>query len=154
MARFESQTVIACPVAAVFEFLTDPANLVAVSPPEYHMRLVEAPERLSRGARVVLEGRRWGLTQRIVSEVTAFEPDRLLTDEQGQGPFREWVHTHRLEPVPEGTRMLDVIDFEPPGGLLGLVATAKRIRHELERVFAYRSERFKALLEGKPGTEA
>ena len=41
----------------------------------------------------------------------------------------------------------DRIEFEAPGGVLGLMLSADRIRADLERVFAYRSERFRELLE-------
>jgi crotonobetainyl-CoA:carnitine CoA-transferase CaiB-like acyl-CoA transferase len=73
------------------------------------MRLVEGPPQLQLGARVVLQGRRWGIPQRVVSEVTAWDPPTSFTDAQVEGPFRRWVHTHSFEAVPEGTRVLDEI---------------------------------------------
>jgi ligand-binding SRPBCC domain-containing protein len=149
MPLFETVTTLACPVERVWDFLCNPANLVAVSPPELHLRLVEGPERLHLGARLTIAGRRWGIPQRIVSEVTAFEPNVLFRDEQREGPFRKFTHTHRLEPVPEGTRMLDQIEFEPPGGVLGLILSAGHIERELRTVFAVRAQKFKELLEGR-----
>jgi ligand-binding SRPBCC domain-containing protein len=148
MPVFETTTVLACPPARVFEFLCRAANLEAVTPPEFHMRLVEGPERLHVGARVVLQGSRWGFSQRIASEITALEENTLVVDEQRERPFRKWVHSHRLEAVPEGTRMTDRVEFEPPGGLLGFVLTAPAIEAEQCDVFAYRTQRFRELLEG------
>jgi ligand-binding SRPBCC domain-containing protein len=148
MPVFESTTILACPVERVWDFLCHPANLVLVSPPEMHLRLVEGPERLHLGARITIAGRRWGIPQRIVSEVTAFEPNVRFVDEQREGPFRKFTHTHCLEPLPEGTRMLDRIEFEPPGGILGLLLGAGRIERELHAVFGVRTQKFKELLEG------
>src|SRR5712692_7372289 len=148
MPRFEKTTTLACPVAAVFEFLCRPANLVEVTPPEFNMRLTEGPERLQVGAQIVLQGRRWGFGQRIVSKVTALEPNHLLVDEQVEGLFKKWIHTHRLEETAGGTRMTDEIEFEPPGGMLGLVLTADTIQAELEDLFAYREQKLRELLEG------
>jgi ligand-binding SRPBCC domain-containing protein len=147
MPHFETTLTLIRPIADVFAFLADPANLIAVSPPEFHLRLVEGPERLRLGARVTVQGRRWGVAQRITSEVAVFEPPHLLVDEQCQGPFKSFVHTHRLEAVPEGTRMTDHIDFEAPGGMLGLILTERRILQELHEVFAHRDKKFKELLE-------
>jgi ligand-binding SRPBCC domain-containing protein len=146
MPRFETVTDLACPIERVWEFLCRPANLVLVSPPELHLRLVEGPEQLSLGARITIAGRRWGIPQRIVSEVVAFEPNVLFVDEQREGPFRKFTHMHRLEPLSGGTRMLDRIDFEAPGGVLGLILTPGRIERELQSVFELRTRKFKELL--------
>lgn len=149
MPHFEATTSLRGPVADVFDFLSRPANLTELTPPEFNVRLVEGPDRLQLGARVVLHARRWGFTQRLVSEVTAFEPDRLIVEEQREGPFPKWVHTHLLEAVPDGTRMVDRIEFEPPGGMLGFLLTAESITSELQDLFAYREHRLQELLEGK-----
>src|SRR5579884_1284135 len=119
MPSFDAVQTVPRPLAEVFEFFLDPANLVRVSPPELHMRLVEGPPRLQLGSVIVLQGRRWGVPQRVVSAVTAFEPAASFVDEQRQGPFRRWRHVHRFEAAPEGTRIVDHIDYDPPGGLLG-----------------------------------
>jgi ligand-binding SRPBCC domain-containing protein len=153
MPQFEVSTSLSQPMASVFDFLALTANLIEVTPPEFNVRLVEAPERLHLGARVVLQARRWGFAQRLVSEVTAFEPNHLLVDEQREGPFRKWIHTHLLETVPGGTRMTDRIEFEAPGGLLGFLLTPETIVSELQEMFAYREGRLKELLGGKAACE-
>jgi ligand-binding SRPBCC domain-containing protein len=149
MPTFETQITLARPVADVFDFLCHPVNLIGVTPPEFNLTVVEAPDPLHLGARMVLQGRRWGFAQRVVSEITAFEPNLLMTDEQREGPFKKWTITHRLEAIPEGTRMTIHIDFEPPGGLLGLLVTADRTRAELKELYAYREKRLRELLERK-----
>src|SRR5690242_13443638 len=127
MPVFEASAVFARPVEEAFAFFRDPANLVRISPPGLHMRLVEGPAQVELGSRVILQGRRWGIPQRVVSEITAFEPPATFTDTQVEGPFRKWVHTHRFEAVPGGTRVSDRVEYEPPGGLLGLIVKAGMI---------------------------
>jgi ligand-binding SRPBCC domain-containing protein len=147
MPLFEWTTTISRSADDVFDFLSRPANLVAVSPPEFHMQLLDGPERLHLGARVVLQGRRWGVSQRIVSEVTAYQPSTTLIDEQREGPFKKWIHTHQLEPIPGGTHMLDRIEYEAPGGLLGMLLSNARIEEELKEIFQFRTQKFKESLE-------
>ena len=88
MPDFESSIILACPACCVFDLLSRPSHWVDVAPPEFNLRLVQGPERLYQGARIVVQGRRWGFSQRIVTEVTAFQPNELIVDEQKEGPFK------------------------------------------------------------------
>jgi ligand-binding SRPBCC domain-containing protein len=141
MPRFETTEKLSSPLERVFDFFSRPANLVRISPPELHFQLLEGPEILTLGSRFTLQGRRWGVVQRIVNEVIVWEPGSHFVDAQHQGPFKKWRHTHAFEMLPDGgTRITDSIDYETPGGLLGLVLNAKAVQRELERVFAYRGQ--------------
>lgn len=156
MPCFESSQDFAFPVGRVFDVLTRPALLERVMPPELHFRVIEAPQRLELGSRVTVQGRRWGLGQRVTSVVTAFEAGVCFEQEQVSGPFRRWSHRHEFEPLPDGgTRLRERIDFEPPGGVLGLQLPAAAVERELARVFAFRREKWTELLAeaGRDGTE-
>jgi ligand-binding SRPBCC domain-containing protein len=153
MPFFEATVCLPRPVTEVFDFFIQPANLLRVTPPELHMRLVEGPERLQFGSRITFQGRRWGIPQRIVSEVTVFQPEVVFVDEQRRGPFRKWVHQHRFEALPDGTRLTDQIEFEPPGGVLGLLVTARVLERDLQWIYAYRQEKLVELLgASRPGS--
>jgi ligand-binding SRPBCC domain-containing protein len=147
MPCFESTVSLPAPPASVFTALCRPVVLVQLAPPEMHLMLESGPDELALGARLVLRGRRWGVAQRVVSEVTAFEPDTLLVLGQRQGPFRRWTHTQRLEALGEGgTRLSERVDYEPPGGLLGLTVTAAFLERELTTLFAFRRQKLVELL--------
>jgi ligand-binding SRPBCC domain-containing protein len=149
MPSFESADEYAVPPAAVFALLRRPAVLVQLAPPEMRLQVESGPDELGFGSRLVLRGRRWGVPQRVVSEVTAFEPDVLLVLEQRQGPFRRWTHTHRLESPAEGrSRLSEHVEYEPPGGLLGLTVTAAFLERELTNLFAFRRKKLAELLRG------
>src|SRR5262245_60493708 len=148
MPRFDASLVLTQELAVVFDWFIQPAWMIRTAPPELSLRLIEAPERLSLGARVVVAGRRWGVPHQATMEVTAFEAPTLLVEEQRQGPFRRWVATHRFEPIKEGTLVKVQVEFEPPGGILGLTVSERFIRGELERIFAHRAEKLRALASG------
>jgi ligand-binding SRPBCC domain-containing protein len=147
MPVFETQVVVAAPPQAAFDFLANPANLALVTPPDLNLKLVDGPPRLSLGARITARGSKFGIPQMIVSEVTAFEDGVTFTDAQVSGPFGKFVHTHSVEAVPEGTRITDRIEYESPGGLIGLYLTNDRIRRDLEALAEFRAQRFKELLQ-------
>ncbi len=154
MPVFEASQVFPRSLEKVFDFFIQPANLVKVSPPELNMKLIDGPERLALGSRVTLDGRRWGIPQRIVSEVIAFQPGVAFTDAQIKGPFRKWVHTHTFAVVSGGTEARDKIEYEPPGGMLGFVATVARIEADLKWIFGFRQQQLARLLGELAATQA
>jgi ligand-binding SRPBCC domain-containing protein len=151
MRRFEASECYAATPAQAFALFRRPEERVRLSPPELHLQLVEGPAELRLGSRLTVKGRRWGVTQWMVSEITAFEDGALIVEEQRQGPFRSWKHTQRFAPTAEGgVCITDVIEYEPPGGVLGRLATAEAIQRELERAFAHRRERLTEVLGEAP----
>ncbi len=83
--------------------------------------------------------------------MTVWEPEHHFVDEQREGPFKKWMHTHRFEALADGgTRVTDRIDFETPGGLLGFVVTAAAVERELKWIFEYRRQKLVQLLDGSP----
>ena len=149
MPRREWTETHAAAPARAFALLRRPAERVRLAPPELHLELVDGPKELALGSRLTVRGRRWGVTQRMTSEITAFEDGVLIVEEQRQGPFRSWKQTQRFEATAEGgVRITDVIEYEPPGGVLGRLATAEVIGRELERAFAFRRDRLAERLAG------
>lgn len=146
MPVFETSVLLPSPLDAVFDFFCRPANLVALAPPELNMKLIEAPERIELGSRIILQTRRWGITQRMVGEVTVWEPGTRFVEEQREGPFRKWVHHHLFEKVGESTRVRDRIEYEGPSGALGLLMPARMIESELQQMFAYRQNKLQELM--------
>ena len=141
MPVFERAMFFPRPVAEVFDFFCRPVNLVTISPPELHMQLLAGPERIELGSRVTLKGRRWGLPQMMVSEIRLFESNVKFINAMVQGPFRKWDHLHSFAPLQDGTHVSDQIEYEPPGGLLGLVATPSLIKRDMERLYVYRFDK-------------
>jgi ligand-binding SRPBCC domain-containing protein len=147
MPRFQETLLFSRPVAEVFDFLARPANLLRANPPELQMEIIEAPESLRQGSRMILLAKRFGMSHRLVSEVIVFQLNVLMVDEQREGPFRKWVQTSRFDPDGDGTRVCYQVDYEPPGGLLGFVMTAAAIDRELQSIFTYRAGKLKQMID-------
>jgi ligand-binding SRPBCC domain-containing protein len=79
--------------------------------------------------------------------VIAFQPGLYFLEEQKEGAFRKWVHAHRFEATANaGTHVVDEIDYEPPGGMLGLLLTAGAVERELNDFFRYRNAKLAEIL--------
>jgi ligand-binding SRPBCC domain-containing protein len=131
--------------AEVFDFFARPANVVAVSPPG--LTLVEGPARLEQGSRVTVSVRRFGLTTTVVTEVVELVEGERIVEVQRQGPLRAWRHERVFQAVSEvETELREQVEYEPPGGILGLTLTAKRIEADLEEAYTSRYARVLKLL--------
>jgi len=68
-----------------------------------------------------------------------------------RGAFRRLVHDHQFQPVPQGTRMIDVFDFTAPMGPLGVVAERLFLTSYLRRFLEHRAQALKQLAESDAG---
>jgi ligand-binding SRPBCC domain-containing protein len=147
MALFESSVAVACPVDKAWDFLVRPANLKLITPPEVGLHLVEAPDVLELGSKMLFKVQGWGQVQQFLHEITAFEPQKQLSEKMIKGVFGKWVHDHSLVVNGNGEVVItDKIDFEPPPGLLGFLVTKKRILEYLDDGFDHRRVQLTKLL--------
>ncbi|MBL9039831.1 MAG: TIGR01777 family oxidoreductase, partial [Archangium sp.] len=64
---------------------------------------------------------------------------RMFRDEQRGGPFKTWVHTHRMEDLGGGqSALVDDVEYELPLGALGDVFGGGFARGKLDATFDYR----------------
>jgi len=139
------------PVSQVFAVFCRPANRVRLASAKLNMQLLDGPDCLRKGSRLTLRARRYGLSQTIELEVTAFTPEEILIEEQVRGPFRNWRQRYQFEPAPEGgTLLTETIDYEAPGGLLGLQITDKLIERDLRELYEQREPVLRQLLSEEP----
>jgi ligand-binding SRPBCC domain-containing protein len=143
MPRHQLTLELSVPPEQVFDFLARPTNLIQLAPPDLHLKLVQGPERLQLGSMLHWKARRMGVSQTLKNEVTAYEESVLIAEEQRQGPFKRWTFLHRFEAIATGTRLAEELTYEPPGGLLGMLVTAKMIHKELETLFTFRADRLR-----------
>ena len=79
-----------------------------------------------------------GIKTTWVTEITHVTELKYFVDEQRFGPYTMWHHQHLLEPVEGGVLMTDIIDYQPPLGILGAIANQLTIRKKLKEIFAFR----------------
>jgi ligand-binding SRPBCC domain-containing protein len=135
----ERTQLVAAPLDEAFAFFAEPRKLEAITPPWLRFRVVEAPERLAAGATLRYRLSLFRVPIRWRTEITQWTPPRTFVDEQVAGPYRLWVHAHRLTAVPGGTEIHDHVRWRAP------VATAL-VRRWVDEIFDYRAERIRELL--------
>ena len=134
---FEQSTELPASSEAVYAWHARPGAFERMVPPWDAVRVVERTGGLENG-RLVLEVRIGPLRQRWVAQHRSGTPGLEFVDEQVEGPFASWVHTHRFEPLgPARCRLLDRIVYELPFGAAGELA-AGAVAARLGRTFRYR----------------
>ena len=142
--EFEHSQVVARSRDEVFEFFSNAENLEELTPPWLRFRiLTAAPIHMHRGARIDYTLRLHGIPIRWTSEISEWEPPFYFVDKQVRGPYRLWVHEHRFDSLPEGTRVSDHVRYAVPGGHL---ANRFVVAPDLARVFRFRRERLGKML--------
>lgn len=147
MAVFEDRITVARPVEVVFDFLTTAASIEKVSAADLGLTFVDAPEKYHQGAVVKFQIMGMGQVRTAVHEVTDFEEPTRFVERQIEGVLKLWVHEHLFEADGDTTHVVDRITFEPPGGLLGFIATEDKILDQLEEGFFSRNRLVKRMLE-------
>ena len=131
----------------LWEFISVPQNLNKITPPDMAFEIIgEQPEKAYAGllleyrVKVPLLGWSTWLT-----EIKYVEDGVSFMDEQRVGPYKLWLHTHKLEDVEGGTRMTDDIRYLVPFGPIGLLANILFVGRTLRRIFDYRRVKMEEL---------
>jgi hypothetical protein len=140
--QLERTQVVAAPLEEAWAFFADPRNLEAITPPWLRFRIVDAPDRLERGSLLRYRLALFGVPIGWRTEITQWTPPRTFVDEQVAGPYRLWVHAHRLTAVGARTEVHDHVRWRSPGASW-LVARC------VDAIFDFRAERLRELL-GRP----
>jgi len=102
---------------------------------------------LELGNEVTFEASRLGLRWRMTSRIAEFDRPRRFVDEMRKGPFKRWRHEHLFEPLPEGTLMIDNVDYAPLFWPLSWPVDRLFVRWYMRRMMIQRNAHIRALAE-------
>jgi ligand-binding SRPBCC domain-containing protein len=139
MSYLQVSEIITAPRLEVFDYLVDPSKLPELLGPaiEVEVRTPELP--LKRGSEVHLFMTRMALTQSVRFRVEDVLRGSRLTYRQVEGLFRQWTHTMKFEDHGSGmTLVTDLVDYEVPLGILGLLADDLLLKADMQKLLVRR----------------
>jgi ligand-binding SRPBCC domain-containing protein len=124
----------------VFNFFSDAWNLERITPRELNFSIVtERPFEIKKGALIEYRLKLFGLRFKWLTIISLWDPPEIFVDEQIQGPYKYWKHTHRFTEVDEGTLIEDEVQYKLPLYPFGELAHPL-IKLQLKRIFNYREK--------------
>lgn len=145
--QFESEIWLPRPREELFVFFSDAANLQTLTPGWLHFQIITpVPIEIRAGSLIDYRLRIHGLPIRWQTKITVWEPPHRFVDVQARGPYRRWIHEHIFEPRGTGTVIRDRIRYGVPFDFL---SHRWFVRPDIERIFAYRTEKMRALFGGE-----
>ena len=138
MTELVVQSHVPFPVDDVFAWHLREGALERLTPPWMRTDVLAREGGVADGGRVILGLHQGPLSLRWEARHRDLVPGRQFVDEQVRGPFHRWVHTHRFTASDHGCAVEDDVRYELPLGALGGAVAGRRVRAELERMFAWR----------------
>lgn len=128
----------------VWEFFSNPNNLLAITPPFLNLKVTNeiygdkayAGQIITYTVRPIL-----GIPIFWMTEITHIEPLKFFVDEQRKGPYKLWHHQHHFRPIENGVEMTDIVHYRIPFGILGRIANPLIVKSKLFDIFSYRYQK-------------
>lgn len=148
MSSFTSASpILTCVPSALRAFLGRPFNLPQISNPDLELEIVKAPAEVAVGERIEFRITAYGFKQRATHEYLTTS-DLVIFESQIDGPLRAWKHAQKIEIVtPNSCRLIDEIEFESPGGMLGYLLTEAKVKESIEEGMDFRYSALQELIE-------
>jgi len=138
--RFQRTQVVPRPRSEVFAFFADAANLEALTPGflSFHI-LTPLPIEMKAGALIEYELALYRIPIRWKTLIETFEPETHFVDVQLRGPYRTWRHLHTFRDHPQGTEIVDEVEYSLPLRPFSGIALPL-VKRQLRAIFDFRAQ--------------
>jgi ligand-binding SRPBCC domain-containing protein len=125
-----------------WEFLSNPANLSVITPPDMKMTILSGADRAMYAGQLLeySVSPLPGFKTKWVSEITQFKVGEYFVDVQLYGPYALWHHKHFIHEVEGGVELEDLIHYKVPFGWLGQLVHPLLVKPKLEAIFNHRKQ--------------
>lgn len=144
---YESRQNFPVPTDTIWDFISNPANLSVITPPEMGFKT------LSGDGREMFPGQiihytitpLFGIKMQWVTEIKHVQNRKFFIDEQRFGPYKFWHHKHFLREIDGGAEMEDIVHYIVPLGIFGRMAHRLLVKPNLDKIFEFRKKKLAAL---------
>lgn len=136
---FKAEQYLKAPRPKVFSFFSDAFNLEEITPPLLNFKIKKvSTQDIQKGTLIDYRLKIHGIPVNWRTEISTWNPNSEFVDEQLNGPYKKWHHTHRFEDLGPGTLMTDIVIYQLPVGVLGWILAGALVKRDIEKIFSYR----------------
>lgn len=139
--QLRQEQILLISITEAWEFFSTPSNLEAITPDDMKFEILSKikGEKAYAGQIINYKVQPFsGIKLRWTTEISQCVEGKYFVDEQRFGPYAFWHHKHFFYPHKDGTRMVDIVDYGLPFGILGNLVHSLFVRKKLESIFAHR----------------
>lgn len=141
MHTFKVNQEINASISEAWDFFSSPENLQKITPNHMEFRILSDIKGIKMFPGMIIEyivKPLFGIPMKWVTEITHVENHKYFIDEQRFGPYKFWHHLHRFNIVDDKLIMEDILHYNLPFGLLGVLINRLFVRKQIEQIFSYR----------------
>lgn len=136
---FKREQFVGRPIEEVFAFFNRPENLAKITPESLGFKiLTPLPLKMKEGAIIDYTVSPLLFDMHWRTYISDYDPPYSFVDEQLEGPYKFWHHTHSFESVEAGTIVRDEVRYALPFGIFGELAHIFFAKRQLKKIFDYR----------------
>lgn len=143
--KLEKSIELLIPIEKAWSFFSNPNNLSNIMPATMQFKVISGANLpLQKGQIIKYEVSPLPLYKtNWISEITEIKKPYFFEDIQLEGPYKLWSHKHYLKETSKGTRIIDIIHYQVPFGVLGRLLHPIIIKPKLEAIFRHRTIKIK-----------
>ena len=141
--EIKRQQLINTDIDSLWNFISSPKNLEKITPKWMKFEITSENE-----DNIIFPG--MIITYKIspllnipiqwITRITYVKEKVSFIDQQNRGPYKKWIHEHKLQETPKGIIMHDTIKYIPPFGIIGRIANWIFIKRRVMKIFDYREQ--------------
>jgi ligand-binding SRPBCC domain-containing protein len=146
--KYKTEQWLPINIHRAWDFFSSPMNLAKITPPELDFKVQSSHLSNSICSGMLIDYTikpLFGIQMKWKTEIVNVAEGRYFTDKQIKGPYTAWEHTHYFEERSGGVLMTDIVHYQLPFGVIGLLLHHLLIRSRIESIFSYRTSRLKTL---------
>lgn len=135
------------PIDEAWDFFSNPNNLSRIMPDSMDFKVVKGASLPIYNGQFI----EYTVTPlpffktKWVSEMKNIKKPNYFEDTQVKGPYKHWLHQHILEPTADGTKVVDLVEYQVPLGILGRLLHPIIVKPKLKKIFNYRKKHIQQL---------
>lgn len=148
METYIKKTLIDCTQKELFEFHLDSNNITQITPKDTKVELFNGTTTSYEGKIVKLKTTKLFIPTFWEVKIEKLQSPHILIDTAIKSPFKYWRHQHIFTQKEKSSELQDIVEFELPFGKIGKLFLPF-IKRDIQKMFEYRHQQTKKLLETK-----